>query len=148
MTRTFSFGRPNICARTLRWLTTPCVDSYSVNVGPIPDRSRRVQLDRVVRLGRRDIGLVELDRCACESGVGVAALALQAGSRAKRGDNHFGIIVRFKLGLDVRLFLGVGHTNGIGRGFGGFERVRHSERDVLAVVANDIVLEGWAPLVA
>ena len=39
-------------------------------VRPIPDRGRRVQLDRVVRLGRRDIGLVELDRRAGESGLG------------------------------------------------------------------------------
>ena len=34
MTRTFSFGKPNICARTPLRLTTPCDDSYSVNVGP------------------------------------------------------------------------------------------------------------------
>ena len=34
MTRTFSFGKPNICASTLRRLTTPCDDSYSVNVDP------------------------------------------------------------------------------------------------------------------
>ena len=44
----------------------------------VPDRGRRVQLDGVVRLGRRDVGLVELDRRAGESGLGVAALALQA----------------------------------------------------------------------
>ena len=34
ITRTFSFGRPNICASTLRKLTTPCDDSYSVKVVP------------------------------------------------------------------------------------------------------------------
>ena len=44
----------------------------------IPNRGGRVQLDRVVRFGRRDIGLVELDRRAGESGIGIAALALQA----------------------------------------------------------------------
>ena len=44
----------------------------------VPDRGRRVQLDRIVRLGRRDIGLIELDRRARERGIGVAALAVQA----------------------------------------------------------------------
>ena len=34
MTRTFSFGKPNICASTLRRLTTPCVESYSVSISP------------------------------------------------------------------------------------------------------------------
>src|SRR5262249_22750792 len=34
MTRTFSCGRPNICARTPRRLTTPCDDSYRVSVDP------------------------------------------------------------------------------------------------------------------
>src|SRR5215472_9051939 len=34
MTRTFSFGRSNICASTVRRLTTPCEDSYSVNIAP------------------------------------------------------------------------------------------------------------------
>src|SRR6266545_6806447 len=34
MTRTFSFGKPNICASTPCRLTTPCDDSYSVNVDP------------------------------------------------------------------------------------------------------------------
>ena len=70
MTRTFSFGKPNICASTPRRLTTPCDDSYSVSVESIPDRGRRVQLEGVVRLGRRDVGLVELDRRARERAVG------------------------------------------------------------------------------
>ncbi len=148
MTRTFSFGRPNICARTLLRLTTPCDDSYSVNVGSIPDRSRRVQLDRVVRLGRRDIGLVELDRRRAKAASASPRWLCKRLARAERGDNHFGLVVRFKVSVDVRLFLGVGHTNRVGGGFGGLERVRHRERDVLAVVANDIVLEGRATLVA
>ena len=62
--------------------------------------------------------------------------------------NHVGIVVRFEVGLDVRLLLGVRHANRIGGGLGSLERVRHGERDVLAVVANDIVLERRAPLFA
>ena len=50
----------------------------------VPDRRRRMQLDRIVRLGRRDVGLIELDRRRRESAVGVAALALLARLRAVR----------------------------------------------------------------
>ena len=59
-----------------------------------------------------------------------------------------GSFVRFEVGLDVRLLLVVRHANRIGGSLGSLERVRHSERDVLAVVANDIVLERRAPLFA
>ena len=34
MTRTFSTGKPNICASTLRQFTIPCVESYTVNIEP------------------------------------------------------------------------------------------------------------------
>jgi len=106
-----------------------------------------VQLDRVVRLGRRDIGLVELHRRPGERGVGVAALALQALAHGERGGNHVGLVVGFEIGVDVRLLLRVCDTNRVGRGLGGLERVRHRERDVLAVVPNHIVLERRATLV-
>ena len=66
--------------------------------------------------------------------------------RAERGVNDFGIVVGFEVGLDVRLLLVIGDANRVGGGFGGLESVRHGERDVLAVVANDIVLERRAPL--
>src|SRR5882724_10511497 len=69
----------------------------------VPDRGRRVQLDGVVCLGRRDIGLVDLDRRAGECGVSITTLTLQAMLLAERGEDHFGIIVRFKLRLNVRL---------------------------------------------
>src|SRR5688500_706678 len=45
----------------------------------IPDRNGRMQLDWVVCLNGSNIGLVKLDRRRGESGVSVAALALQAG---------------------------------------------------------------------
>src|SRR6266536_4460440 len=51
----------------------------------IPDRGRRLQLDRIVRLSWRDISLVELDRGACESALGIAAFAFHALGRAECG---------------------------------------------------------------
>ena len=66
----------------------------------------------------------------------------------ERGDNHVGLVVRFEVSLDVRLLLGVRDANRIGGGLGSLERVRHSERNVLAVVANNIILERRAPLFA
>ena len=99
-----------------------------------------------MRLGRRDVGVVELNRRACESGIGVATLAFQPGLRAVRGFNHCRVIVGFEIVFDVRLVLVVRDPDRIGGGFGGLKSVRHGERDVLAVVANDIVLERWAPL--
>ena len=106
-----------------------------------------MQLDGVVRLGRRDVGLVELDRRAGESLVGVAALALQRLRGPNVVDHFVGLVVRLEVGVDVRLLLRVGRADGIGGGFGALERVRDGERDVLAVVANDVVFERRPALV-
>src|SRR6185295_15861206 len=57
------------------------------------------------------------------------------------------LVFRLEIGVDVGLLSGILYANGVGGGFGGLERVSHSESDVLAVVANDIILEWWAPLV-
>src|SRR5205823_9446815 len=93
-------------------------------------------------------GLVELDWRAGERALGITALALQPRAHGERGGNHFRLVVLFEFGFDVRLLFGVRDANRIGSGFGGLEGVRHSERDVLAVVANDIVFERRAALVA
>jgi hypothetical protein len=69
-------------------------------------------------------------------------------AHAERGDNRLGVIIRFEFGVNVRLILGVRDANRIGSGLGGLERVRHSQRDILAVVANDIILKRRAPLFA
>ena len=113
----------------------------------IPNRRRRLKLDRVVRLGRRDIGLVELDWCACESTLGIPAFALHAFYRGECGVNLFRLIIRFEIGFDVRFLLDVRCADRIGGGFSGLESVRHSERYILAVVANDIILERRSTLV-
>src|SRR5262249_47900154 len=42
----------------------------------------------------------------------------------------------------------VGDAHRIGSGPGSFERVSDSQRDVLAVIAHDVILEWWPPLVA
>jgi hypothetical protein len=72
---------------------------------------------------------------------------LQAVVHAERARNHVGLVVRFQLDSDVRLLLGVRYADGGGGGCGGFERVRHRKRDVLAVIANDVVFERRATLV-
>src|SRR5882724_9357612 len=95
--------------------------------------------------GRCDISLVKRDRRAGESGIYVSALAVQAFPRAERGENLVGIVVRFKMGRDVRLLPGVRRANRVGGGLGSLERVRHSKRDILAVIANDIILEWRTP---
>src|SRR5207245_9718466 len=82
------------------------------------------------------------------SGLGVAARALQALLRAKSGGNHLGLVIRLQIRLNVWFFLGVGRANRIGSGLGALERVRHSQGNVLAVVANDVVFERRAPLFA
>ena len=80
MTRTFSFGNPNICASTLRMLTTPCVESYSVSISSIPHRSGGVQFERIVGFGRRDVSFVQLDGRTRERGFGITTMALQSGT--------------------------------------------------------------------
>ena len=64
-----------------------------------------MQLEWIVRLGRRDVGLIELDRCARESSIGVPTLALQAVLRAKRGAHLVGIVVCFQVSLNVGCLL-------------------------------------------
>src|SRR5438552_4581861 len=113
----------------------------------IPDRSRPLQLDGIVRLSRCDISLVELDRCAGESALRISAFALHALRRLECGRNHFGLVVGLKIRIDVVFVLHIRRVDRIGRSFGAFKGVGDSERDVLAVVANDIVFEWRATLV-
>src|SRR2546427_8184629 len=87
------------------------------------------------------IGLVELDKGARESALGISALALYALDRAELGHHHRRLVVGLELGVDVRGLLFVDDANRVGRGLGVFECVGNSQRDVLAIVANDIVLE-------
>src|SRR4029450_11650491 len=44
------------------------------------------------------------------------------------------------------LFPGVSYAHRVRSGFGGLESLRHGERDVLAIITNNIVLERRAPL--
>jgi hypothetical protein len=99
-----------------------------------------------MRFGRRHVSLIEFHRGAREGGVDIPALAVQAVPRAERGVNLIGIVVGFQMCFDVGLFRGIGRANRIGGGFGSFESVGHGERDILAVVPNDIVFERWTAL--
>ena len=100
-----------------------------------------------MRLGGRDIGLVELDWRARKSALGIASLALQARSRSHCGGDDVRLVVGLQIGIDVRLLFGVGDANSVGGGFGCFEGVRHSQRDVLTVVADDVIFKWGTPLV-
>src|SRR2546428_13825000 len=91
------------------------------------------------------IGLVEVDGGARESALGMSALALYALGRAVLGHHHRRLVVGLELGVNVRLQLFVADANRVGSGLGVFERVGNSQRDELAVVANDIVPEWPGP---
>src|SRR5947207_14043841 len=94
-----------------------------------------------MRLGGRDVGLVELDWRARKSALGIASLALQARSRSHCGGDDVRLVVGLKIGIDIRLLFGVGDANSIGGAFGCFEDVRHSQPDILTVVADHVILK-------
>src|SRR2546422_11267911 len=94
-----------------------------------------------MRLGGRDIGLVELDWRARKSALGIASLALQTRSRSHCGGDDVRLLVGLQIGIDVRLLFGVGYANSVGGALGCFEGVRHSQRDVLTVVADDVIFK-------
>ena len=71
---------------------------------------------------------------------------MQALLRPVAGHDLVGIIIGGELVFDVRFLFRVGNCDRVRRSFGALESVRHRERDVLAVVANDIVFKGWPPL--
>jgi hypothetical protein len=57
-------------------------------------------------------------------------------------------VVGCELEFDVRLLFRVANDDRVCGGFGALESIRYGERDVLAIVANDIVLECWSPFYA
>src|SRR6476661_6455120 len=111
----------------------------------VPHRGCSLQLDGNMRFGRCDVSLVELDPCAGKGPGRIAALALQALHRPVGGHDRVRIIIGGELVFDVRFLFRVGNDNRVRRSFGALESVRHRERDVLTVVANDIVLERRPP---
>src|SRR5258705_6373116 len=106
-----------------------------------------MQLEGIVRLGGRDIGLVELSLSACEGRIRIATLALQPGGGSEGGRDHVGFVVGLELGFYICFFRGVSYANRIGGGFGGLESVCDSQRNVLAVVADNVVFERRAALI-
>ena len=114
----------------------------------VPHRSCSLQLDGNVRLGRRDVGLVELHRGAGERRGRIAALALDALLGPVARLDCVRIMVGCEFEFHVRLFFRIGDDDGVSGRFGALESVRDRERDVLAIIANDIVLEGGTPFYA
>src|SRR6516165_2969039 len=105
-------------------------------------------LHRVMRLERRDVNLVNLDRRACESSFGFTTFAFNP-LHWPEGRHYFvWVVVSFEVQFDVRHFGGVCRDDGVGSGFGGFKRLRHGERDVLAVITNNVSFEWRPPLFA
>src|ERR1700675_1758828 len=135
MTRTFSLGPPSICAITLRWLTTPCVVSYKVNAVP-----SQTATDACSSMGLCVSGgivsLIHLDLRRLERFRRVATLAFD-----------FWIRLRRQLPFHVRLLLAVRDLDRVCGRHRLLERVRDRERDVLAVIADHIVLERGPRLV-
>src|SRR5947208_6513028 len=114
----------------------------------VPHCSCSLQFDGNVRLGWRDIGLIELHRCTGKGRRSIAALALHALLRPVTGSDDRRIIVGCELEFDVGLVFRVANDNRVRGGFGALESVSDGERDVLTIVANDIVLEGRTPFYA
>src|SRR5438094_144814 len=100
-----------------------------------------------MRLSGRDIDLIELDWRARKSALGIASLALQARSRSQCSQDDVRLLVGSQIGIHVRLVFGVGDANIVGGGFGRFEGVRHSQRDVLTVIADDVIFKWGTALV-
>ena len=72
---------------------------------------------------------------------------MQALRRGECGGNLIGFIVGLEIRIDVVLVLCVGRANRIGSGFGALKCIGDSERNILAVVANDIILERRATFI-
>ena len=60
---------------------------------------------------------------------------------------YVGLLIRFEVIAHVRLFCLVGHLDGIGCGDRLFEGECHHRGDVLAVVADDVVIEWRTALI-
>ncbi len=137
MTRTFSFGRPNICAST-----RPEVDDALRRVVERQMSIRpRSQSSRAARCGLCvSAGVTYVWSSLTGAAVNAASASPRSLCRRLRGPNVVttisGSSSAFRSRLDVRLLLGVVDAHGIGGRFGRFERVGHGQRDVLAVVAN------------
>src|SRR5262245_63207772 len=75
-------------------------------------------------------------------------MALQSLHRPVSSKDDVGVIVRFEVGLDVGLLLGVACSDGIGGSLCSFESVGHGQGDVLAPVTNGVIFERRPPLKA
>src|SRR5689334_19716182 len=95
-------------------------------------------------LGRRDVRIVELHGSARKRSVRISSLTVEPVPRAEARDYEIGVIVRRQLQFDVWLLAGVSCANRIGGGLRGFKRLGYRQSDVLAVIANDVVVE-WRP---
>ena len=121
---------------TSRWLHDRLRGFVKGEVLSIPYGDAGVQLDRIVGLGRRDVGFVHFDRSGLKGRFGIAALAVD-----------LGLFVGFQVVANVRLFAVIRHLDRIGCGDRLFEGKRHNGGDVLSVVADGVVFEGRTALI-
>src|SRR5262249_21089970 len=107
-----------------------------------------MRLEGIMRLPRRHISVIELDRRAGECSVRIASTTFQALQWSECCHDLVGLIVGGKMRIDVRFFDGIGCAHGIGSGFRCLECLCYRERNILAVVANRLIFEGWAAFFA
>ena len=137
MTRTLASGMPSVAAALRRTSKMPCVESYSVRFSPSP---RAIVAWGSIGLWcshRRRVLRAHDDLRRPESAVGIATQRVRrfAHYRLRR------VALRPRGQYDAGALRGVADANpcgGIGRAL---ERVGDDERDRLAVVAHDVVLQ-------
>ena len=101
----------------------------------IPDRYGRMRLDRIMGLWRYRIMGIYRDR---RGRIGLLCIATLANDFCFLGD---------QVGIDIRSFRRIRHSDGVRGCFGLFERIRDCKRYILAVITNNVVVERRSRLV-
>src|SRR2546423_13957423 len=96
-------------------------------VNAVPHCSCSLQLDGNMRLGWRDIGLIELHRCTGKGRRSIAALTLHALLRPVARLDCVRIMVGCEFEFHVRLFFRIGDDDGVSGRFRALESVRDRE---------------------
>ena len=104
----------------------------------LPRRDRRVRLHRVVRLHRRGIGLLDAHFSATKRLVRIAPRHRRL---ALRHLLHRISVTLCALEVELRPLLAVAHLHDVGRSRGVLECIGDDQRNRLAVVVHDVVLQ-------
>lgn len=99
----------------------------------VPDRCRRIELHRVVVLGREDVVGLMANRCPSQRRCGVAARLVRL--------VHLGGCAAFGFEIGRKRLLLVFDTHARCREFGSFPVLRDDERDWLTVELDPVVVK-------